>query len=292
MTKTKTLYLFLGVLSAVILFIFTTAPHINQKYTPLPPTGNPQRIVSLSPGNTEILFALGAGNRVVGVSSYSDYPIEAKSIPSVGSYIAPDIEKIVSLKPDMVVALKQTQDQHIRILNQAGIKVVAVDPKNLQEILTAIDTISEAIGEPSSGLALRNELATQLDKIKAAVSSLPPKRVFVQIWDNPLLTAGNKSFINDVITQAGGINVAAEKNTDYTPWDIEMLYAYQPDVYIISSHSTNGNLSFVDKNELKDVAAIKNQQIFHIEDDLMARPGPRSFAGLAKLAEILHKGDQ
>lgn len=296
MKKIKTFTIFLILLAASALFIFIVAPYDNQQpgSRSLPFLTNenkPQRIVSLSPGNTEILFALGAGNRIVGVSSYSDYPAEAKNIPSIGSYIAPDVEKIIALKPDLVVALAQTQAQQIRLLKRAGIRVAAVEPKNMQQILTAIDTISDAIGEPANGLALHQKLAKQLEKVRDATSSLPPKRVFVQIWDNPLLTAGNRSFINDIITQAGGVNIAADKNADYTPGDIEMLYAHQPEFYIIISHSTADNHSFINKAELKDVAAIKKQQIFHIDDDIMTRPSPRTFAGLTQLAEFLHKGD-
>lgn len=296
MKRAKAFVILLTLLAVSALLIFGVVPYGNQQSGSrgLPLSTNedkPQRIVSLSPGNTEILFALGAGDRIVGVSSYSDHPAEAKNIPSVGSYIAPDVEKIIALKPDLVVALTQTQSQQIRLLKHAGIHVAAVEPKSMQQILTAIDTISEAIGEAARGRNLHQELATQLEKIKSATSSLPPKRVFVQIWDNPLLTAGNRSFINDIITQAGGVNIAADKNADYTPGDIEMLYARQPEFYIIISHSTAGNRSFINKAELRDIEAIKKQQVFHIDDDIMTRPGPRTFAGLIQLAEFLHKGD-
>jgi iron complex transport system substrate-binding protein len=295
MNKTKTVYWLFIVTFTAALFLFTITLHdsqhpLHQNQSPSPE--KPQRIVSLSPGNTEILFALGAGDKIVGVSSYSDYPPEAKNIPSVGSYIAPDIEKIISLKPDLVVALQHVQDQQISQLNRAGINVVAVDPKNMEQILTAVDTISDAIGESDRGLALHTELANKLDKVKSVITSLPPKRVFVQIWDNPLLTAGNRSFINDIVTQAGGINIAADKNADYIPGDIEMLYAHQPEFYIILSHSNTGNRSFINKDELRNVNAIKNQRIFQMEDDIMTRPAPRSFDGLIKLAEYLHKGEQ
>ncbi len=106
----------------------------------------PQRIVSMSPGNTEILFALGAGDRVVGVTSYSDYPEEAKTKTSIGGYHAPDVEKIVALSPDIVFAMGEIQATYIKILQQAGIKVISVEPKTLPEILTAIGVI----GKPAS----------------------------------------------------------------------------------------------------------------------------------------------
>lgn len=263
---------------------------MNYGFTRTPPilSGKPQRIVSMSPGNTEILFALGAGDRVVGVTSYSDYPEEAKTKPSIGGYHAPDVEKIVALSPDIVFAMGEIQAKYIHILEQAGIRVVSVEPKTLPEILTAIDVISEAIGEPERGAVLHAELDRQLSEVRRLTAQTPPKRVFLEIWDAPLLTVGKQSFINDIISQAGGINVAADKNVDYTPCDIETLYAYNPEVYIIISHSRNDTRSFIGRPELVDIAAVKNKQVFQVVDDLLARPGPRNFTGLVKLAEILH----
>lgn len=251
-------------------------------------SARPQRIVSMSPGNTEILFALGAGNRVVGVTSYSDYPEEAKSKPGIGGYHAPDVEKIVALSPDIVFAMGEIQATYIKVLQQAGIKVVSVEPKTLPEILTAIGVISEAIDEKERGEVLRASLARHLDGVRRATTLVPPKRVFLEVWDAPLLTVGNRSFINDIISQAGGVNVAAGRNVDYTPCDIETLYAYNPDVYIVISHSRDDSRSFIYQPELADIAAVKNRQVFQMVDDLVARPGPRSFTGLAEMAAILH----
>lgn len=259
-----------------------------REQNPVLAASKPQRIVSMAPGITEILFALGAGDRVVGVTSYSDYPEEAKTKPSIGGYYAPDMEKIVALQPDMVFALRETQARYIRILEQAGIPVVAVEPRNMQEILTAIDTISVAIGEQERGAALHAALAHQLATVRRVTAAAAPKRVFLEIWDAPLLTVGRKSFINDIITQAGGINVAADKDIDYTVCDIETLYAYNPDVYIFVSHGRNDPRFFLTRPHLAAIAAVKNGQVFPIDGDLLMRPGPRSFTGLVKLAAILH----
>jgi iron complex transport system substrate-binding protein len=255
---------------------------------PKPLTGKPQRIVSMSPGNTEIVFALGAGDRVVGVTSYSDYPEEAKSKPTIGGYHAPDVEKIVALSPDIVFAMTDIQAKYIQILKQAGIRVIAVEPKSLPEILTAIDIISEAIGEQERGNKLHQELADQLAEVRRLVGSAPLKRTFLEVWDTPLLTVGRQSFIHDLISQAGGINVSADKNVDYTPCDTEQLYAYNPEVYVVLSHSRDDIRSLITNPNLGDIQAVKNNQVFSITDDLLQRPGPRSFTGLVKLAEILH----
>lgn len=299
MDKTKQLNLFLCALLIIVLFGLTVPKHdvrnswdvdINQgvgRRMAMLPASKPQRIVSMSPANTEILFALGAGDRVVGVTSYSDYPEEAKAKPSIGGYNAPDVEKIVALAPDIVFAMGDIQAKYIRVLERAGIPVISIEPKTLPDILTAIDVISEAIGEQERGAILHAELARQLDTVRWLTAQFPPKRVFLEIWDAPLLTVGNRSFINDIITQAGGINVAADKNVDYMTCDIETLYAYNPDVYIVISHSRNDTRSFINKPELADIKAVKNKQVYQVMDDILARPGPRSFIGLVKLAEIL-----
>jgi len=279
--------LFVVVLISTLVLI----PNSTQSLIPIPRgVSKPQRIVSLSPGNTEILFALGAGDRVVGVASFSDYPEEAKTKPSIGGYHAPDVEKIIALQPDLVVACGEIQAKYTRILQQAGIPVVSVDPQNMQEIITAVDTISEAIGEPERGAALHTELEQKLKEVNKRTQIAPQRKVFLEVWDSPLLTVGNKSFISDIITQAGGVNTARDKNVDYAPCDLETLYAYDPDVYVVIGHNRSIDRAFVNKPYLSEMAVVKNKQVFFIEDDLVTRPGPRSFQGLVQLADILHPG--
>jgi iron complex transport system substrate-binding protein len=251
-------------------------------------SAKPQRIVSMSPAITEILFALGAGDRVVGVTSYSDYPSAAKSIPSIGGYQAPDLETVVALAPDIVFAMGEIQSKPIHILEQAQIPVISIEPATLEEVIAAIDLISEVIGEQEQGRLLHDELTATLHKVKQRLAQAPRKSVFVEVWDAPLLTVGSKSFVNDIITQAGGVNVAAGNPVDYTPCDIETLYAANPDSYLVISHSRQDIRNFADKPELADMAAVKNQQVFQLEDDLLVRPGPRCFAGLVAVATVLH----
>lgn len=288
MNRPKWLYLLSGLLVTAMLLAPALAPTQQDRMKQAAGTGKPQRIVSMSPGNTEIVFALGAGDRVVGVTSYSDYPEEAKTKPTIGGYHAPDVEKIVSLAPDIVFAMTDIQAKYIQILRQAGIRVVAVEPKTLPEILNAIDIISEALGEEERGRQLHQELAGLLDQVRRHVGAAPVKRTFLEVWDTPLLTVGRQSFIHDLITQAGGINVSADKNVDYTPCDIEQLYAYNPEVYVVLSHSRDDIRSVITNPNLAAIQAVKTNQVFSITDDLLQRPGPRSFTGLVKLAEILH----
>lgn len=297
----KLLSAVLVVMIFVVLFFCTTAAQpgvVHDAKEQLSPDGlgrlgvahsaKPQRIVSMSPAITEILFALGAGDRVVGVTSYSDYPSEAKSKPSIGGYQAPDMEKVVAMAPDVVFAMGEIQTKPIHILEQAGIPVVSIEPTTLNEVMGAIDQISEVIGAQEQGILLHNELSATLSKVQQRLVQAPRKRVFLEVWDVPLLTVGSKSFMNDLIVQAGGVNVAADNHVDYTPCDIETLYAYNPDSYVVISHSRQDTRNFVNKTELSDMAAVKNNQVFQLDDDLLNRPGPRCFAGLVEVATALH----
>jgi len=252
------------------------------------PSGKPQRIISLSPSITEILFALEAGDRISGVTSYSDYPEEAKMKPNVGEYQAPDVEKIISLNPDLVIGTGDTQENYRLILARSGIPVITIDPKNLPEIIAAIDLISIAIGEKERGSILHEQLTSQMNAIQYQVRQAPQKRIFLEIWDAPLLTVGGKSFINDIVFRAGGQNVAAGIHADYTPSDIEALYAYNPDIYVVVTHSNNNIRSLISRPELANLAAVENNQVFQITSDVLTRPGPRSFQGLLQLAKIIH----
>lgn len=251
-------------------------------------SGKPQRIVSMSPGNTEILFALGAGDRVVGVTSHSDYPEEATAKDCIGAYNDPDVEKILSLAPDIVFSLGDIQAKPVRVLKQAGIPVMVVEPSTLPEILAAIDVISEAIGEQKRGVMLHTALEKQLNEVQRIAAQSPSKRVFLEIWDAPLLTVGNKSFVNDAVMRAGGINVAAGNPVDYTPCDIETLYAYNPEVYIVISHSRKNSRALLNRPELAGITALQSSQVFQMDDDVLTRPGPRCFTGTLQLAQILH----
>ncbi|HEY3426201.1 MAG TPA: cobalamin-binding protein [Negativicutes bacterium] len=248
----------------------------------------PQRIVSMSPGNTEILFALGAGDRVVGVTSFCDYPEQAKAKPKIGGFYTPDVETIVTLAPDIVFAAGDVQSRYISSLQQAGIPVVSIEPKTMPEVLAAITVISELIGEQANGAVLHAALANQLEQVHQLTKATTPRRVFLEVWDMPFLTVGSKSFISDIITQAGGISAAIDRDVDYTPCDFETLYAYDPETYITINRTQEESRTVSNRPELAEITAIKENQVYHMQDDILARPGPRSFTGLAQLAKLLH----
>lgn len=253
------------------------------------PAAKPMRIVSLSPGNTEILFALGAGDRVVGVTDYCDYPASAKERPKVGGFQNPDLETIVQMQPDIVFASGAFQTQTIVALERAGIPVVAIEPHSMPEVLRAIELVGLLIGEKANASRLNDQLAQVLAKVRAAGQQDNKPQVFVEVWDLPFMTIGGKSYISDVIAQAGGVNVAAGRAGDYIPADFETLYTYNPDVYLVAHRGVlaGGETMVTGKPELQDIAAIKQQRVYVIVDDFLARPGPRSFIAMEQVATIL-----
>jgi iron complex transport system substrate-binding protein len=253
------------------------------------PAAKPMRIVSLSPGNTEILFALGAGDRVVGVTDYCDYPAIAKERPKVGGFQSPDLETIVQMQPDIVFASGAFQSQIILALERAGITVVAIEPHSVPDVLRAIELVGLLIGEQDNASQLNRQLGQILDRVRAAAQQGDKPRVFVEVWDLPFMTVGGKSYISDVVAQAGGINVAAGRTGDYIPGDFETLYTYNPDVYLVAHRGglADGETMVTSKPELQDIAAIKNGQVYTITDDFLARPGPRSFVAMEQVAAIL-----
>ena len=250
----------------------------------------PQRIVSLSPGNTEIIFAVGAGNRLVGVTTYCDYPDAARALPKVGGFYDPDVETIILMQPDIVFTSGQMHLRVIQSLERAGIKVVAIEPQSMADVIKAVRLVGELLHEQDNSEKIANQLEQKLRAVQALNQpDKSPHRVFIEVWDVPLLTVGAKSYISDIVTQAGGINVAADRQADYTPCDYEALYAYNPDTYLIVRNGMAGKESrVISKSEVADIEAIRRKRVFYVSDDYLGRPGPRSFIALEQIGEILH----
>lgn len=251
----------------------------------------PQRIVSLAPGTTEILFALGAGDRVAGVTDWCNWPPAAREKPKVGGFSDANAERVLILKPDLVFTAGEIHRTIGAALRQAGIRVVDVAPQTLDEVPEAVRKVAAAIGEPAAGERLVRELAAKaarLAEMRRAAAG-PPPRVFVEIWDKPFLTVGRQSFINDVIERAGGINAAGALRRGYAPTDAESLLAMQPDIYVIVNHTgSEKRYSRVASGEIAwGVPAIKKGNLFYLDGDLVTRPGPRSFDAALALADMI-----
>ena len=256
--------------------------------------GTPQRIISIAPSNTEILFALGLADKIVAVTDYDDYPPEAKEKPSVGGYSTPSIEKLVSFSPDLILATSVHEDKIIPQLEAKGLTVIALAPNTLDEVLAAITLVGEATGQEKEASALVAEMQNRIKAVTDKTDSLPQEqrpRVFYLVWHDPLMTAGSGTFQDDLIRKAGGINIAQ----DLTSWatiSLEVVIDANPEVMIASlSHGSSESLPFQFINtepRLKDTAARRNGNIYGIDGNLSSRPGPRIIDGLEQFAQFIH----
>jgi iron complex transport system substrate-binding protein len=196
--------------------------------------GTPQRIVSLAPSNTEILFALGLGDKVVGVTDWCDYPSEALDKEKVGSYDTPDIEKIVALNPDLVLVAYGTTMDVINNLVGLGLTVFGIKTTDLDDLLDDIRTVGNITGKKVEAQALTSEMASKIEAITVATSELEGRpRVFYIVWHDPLWTAGSETFIHELIEKGGGVNIC-QNITGYATITLEEIIARDPEIIITS----------------------------------------------------------
>ena len=243
----------------------------------------PQRIISLAPSITEILFGLGAADRIAGVTSYCDYPPEARQKPIVGDTLKPSVEKIVSLNADLVIISTASQIEAIfQKLVELGIPVYVSSPRNIEGVLDSIDRIGELIDARVQASRLTQELRARIAIVESRVAGLSRPAVFVILGTEPLITVGAGSFVTDLITRAGGRSISAEDPGDYPQYSIETVIARQPEMILLQS----GEERLTDR--LRQTPAGRSNHVYHIDDDLLLRPGPRIIDGLEQLAAKLH----
>ena len=254
--------------------------------------GVPQRIVSHVPSITETLFALGLGERIVGVSDHCDYPEEAKSKPKVGGYYFPNIETIVSLDPDLVLTDGYAAD--IAKLEGLGIPFAVVQPKDINDILKDIELLGNITGEQKKASELINDMKSRVAAVTAMVSGAAhPKVFYVYDATDPTKpwTAGPGSFADELIQIAGGENIAAHAQDAYFQLNIEELVNSNPDIILVDSMMGTAMTSPSEIKTLpgwQGMTAVKENQIFTINGDLVNRSGPRIVEGLEDMARILH----
>jgi iron complex transport system substrate-binding protein len=247
--------------------------------------GTPQRIVSLAPSNTEILFALGLGDKVVGVTDYCDYPPEALNKTKVGGYATPDIEKIVALNPDLVLVAYGTPMDVINSMVGLGLTVFGLKTTDLDDLLNDIRTIGKITGKEAKANALTSEMESKIQAVTNQTEELEQRpRVFYIVWNDPLWTAGSGTFINELIEKAGGVNIC-QNITGYTTISIEEVVARDPEIIITSELSYDWAIN---ASELASTNASKTERIYTLDDNLVQRPGPRLVEGLEWFAYLIH----
>ena len=248
----------------------------------------PQRIVSLAPNITETLFGLGLGQKVVGVTSYCNYPAEATKITRVGDTLKPNIEQIISIKPDIVLVSTASQLEQFRAkLSQAGIPIFALKSGSLEEIFHSIGTIGKLTNRESQASDLVAGLRARLDGIKQRVAGKPRPKVFFIVGTEPLITAGKNAFITDLINIAGGDSISADLPTDWPTYSAETAIARAPDIIILPGPE-HGNEGMKLPEALQVTPAARQGHAYKINDELIFRPGPRIIDGLEEMAKLFH----
>ncbi len=257
-------------------------------------TTSPQRIISLAPSNTEILFALGLGDRIVGVTDYCNYPPEAKTKPSVGEYVSPNIEGIVAMNPDLILGTEAQTVSYYEQIESKGLTIVAISPRTFDEVIDSITLIGEITGADKEAAALTASMQKRIEAVTDKTASLSPDMkpsVFYVLWADPLMTAGKGTFIDEMITKAGGVNIFGDLES-YPTVSLENVLTADPQVMVAGVGMGEGEdlpLKFLqEEDRLKDTQARRNNQIYPINMDIIGRPGPRIVDALEAFARIIH----
>ena len=243
------------------------------------------RAISLAPNVTENVFAVGAGDKLVGVTTYCDYPAEAKEIKKIGDTITPNMEAIIALQPQIVLVSTASQmEAFTKTMEQNGIVVFVMDPVNLDGILKNLRQLGEIFGTVEKSEALVQGLRGRLDALRTKLNERGPIQVFVQISKEPLFTAGKPSFVTEIVEHAGAVSVTRDLPTPYPRISKETALAMNPEAIVVSAGAGNE-----DPNELfKDSTAVKGGKVFKVKADLLTRPSPRIVDGIEELARNLH----
>lgn len=256
-----------------------------------------QRIVSLAPGNTEILFALGLADKIVGVTDYCNYPPEAREKPGIGGFSTPNIEEVVAKDPDLVLAANIHIDKVVPQLEARGLNVVVLNPKSIDEVLEAITRVGQLTGREKEAQALTEDMRRRVDAVvfKVAPLSYLTPACFV-VWHEPLMLAGQGTLQDELIGKAGGINIAGLSDLNlkegYPGISLEAFITADPEVIFVGVGMGTGQdkpLRFIQAEpRLEDIAARINDRVYAVDQDIAGRAGPRIVDALERFAADIH----
>lgn len=260
-------------------------------------TEEPQRIVSTAPSHTEIIFSLGLDKKLVGVTDYCKYPEKARTIESIGKMSPLNLEKIASLKPDLIIAYGGFQLKEIPRLKELDFKVVVLEPKSIEEMLDCTQIIADACGISEKGKQVVSDFNHRIDRIKSDISSIPvnqqPKILAASSYET-IYSPGAGTLFNELITLAGGQNITSQLQ-GWSKIGPEFIAQAEPDIIIIPTGAMNATEISKIKNDImnhpgwSNIPAIKNHQLFRVDEDLFYRAGPRLLDGLELLYEIFQQ---
>jgi iron complex transport system substrate-binding protein len=247
------------------------------------------RFISLAPNLTEIIYAVGGGDGLVGRTTYCNYPAEAQKIEAVGDTLKPSIERIIALRPQVVFVSTASQlEAFTGELQAHHIAVYVTDSHDLEGVFRSMERIAELLGKRQQAGDLLRELKGRVAAVEDKVKSRPPVRVFYQVSSEPLYTIGRDAFITDLIKRAGGISVTADVLGAWPRYSAESALAARPEVIVLPTGGSLGDTNSSVASALKRSPAVANGRVYKINADHLSRPGPRLVDGLEDLARVLH----
>lgn len=247
------------------------------------------RVISLAPNLTEIVFAVGGGSQLVGRTSYCDFPPEAKSVAEVSDTLHPSLERVIALKPQVVLISTASQlEVFTQQLQNQNIAVFVTDPHDLDGVFRSIEQVGEILGKKEQATTLVQTLRRRSNAVEQAVKQEQPVRVFYQLSAEPLYTAGRTSFVTDLMRRAGAISVTADLPGDWPKYSSESALAAKPDAIILPTGGSMGSGNSTVTEALRQSPAALQGRVYKINDDHLVRPGPRAIDGLEEMARALH----
>jgi len=252
---------------------------------------SPKRIISLAPSITEILFALGLNEEIVGVTDFCDYPEAASKKPKIGGFVSPNVEKIVSLKPDLIIAIRDgNREETGQRLNDLGLPVYWVNPKGFDGVTKTIQNIGETVGKREKSTRIIRDMGNKKERIARLTQSLPKPKIFFQMGYDPIITVGRGTLADDLIRLAGGRSISENESMYYPLYSIENVISKAPEIIIISSmESKRDYLNLIKKwQNWKSIPAVERNAIHLVDSNLVDRPTPRIVEGLEAMVRLIH----
>ncbi|MFC0250800.1 cobalamin-binding protein [Massilia consociata] len=247
-----------------------------------------QRVISMAPHATELLFAAGGGARVVGAMNYSDYPEAARKIPLIGSNSQIDMERVLSLKPDLIVVWHTGNTaRQIAQLESLGIPVYHTEPRRLGQVADNVERLGQLLGTQASAQAASRAFRARLAGLEARYGKRPPVTVFYQIWDQPLYTLNDGQIASDAIRLCGGRNVFGHLKVVAPVVSIEAVLAADPEAILAGRRHDPANPGLRLWEPYRNMTAVKRGNLVTVDGELLTRPGPRIIDGTARLCEAL-----
>ncbi len=276
----------------VLLGLLTAGSSCARPSAPAATTTPPRRIVSLTPALTEILFAVGAGDRVVGVTQFCDYPDAAKAKPKIGGYVNPSVEAVLALKPDLVLVSPGPGNRDSALaMRRAGLRLEIVPAETLEESLAAIESVAQVTGAQAAGRALATRVRERLDAVASRLAGAARVPTLFCIQTDPIIAAGRETLPSQLLELAGGVNVVTTAR--YPRLDVEAVAAARPELILqarMDMANTQAHVEDAFWKRWPSIPAVARGRVVVLADDLALRPGPRVADAVEELAAIVHGG--